>query len=139
MSKNKVAVILVLMAACCAPGSAQESRGTITGRVIDSSGAVIPGADVRAVNTQTGTIATAKANDAGSYTVPYLVPGTYDLSADFAGFKKTERPGIQVRVNDVLSVDLTLEIGNATETVEVKGGAPLLEASTVSLGQVVDS
>jgi hypothetical protein len=121
-----------------APSFAQESRGTVTGRVLDSSGSVVAGADVRAVQRGTGTVTTAKSNETGSYTLAYLAPGTYDLSAEFTGFKKVDHPGVEVRVNDVLNVDFRLEVGNATETVEVKGGTPLLETSTVSLGQVQD-
>ena len=122
----------------CAPGQAQESRGTITGRVLDSTGAVVVGADVHAVSKETGATLNAKTNDAGSYTLPYVLPGAYNLSAEFAGFKKTGRADVSVRINDVLSIDFHLEIGNATETVEVKGGAPLIEASNVTLGQVVE-
>ncbi len=117
---------------------AQEGRGSITGRVMDSSGALIAGADVRVTNTATGATASARTNESGNYTIPYLLPGTYNLSAAFAGFKKTEKPGIEVRVNDVLNVEVKLEIGNATETLEVKGGTPLLEASNVSIGNVMD-
>ncbi|HEV3200316.1 MAG TPA: carboxypeptidase regulatory-like domain-containing protein [Bryobacteraceae bacterium] len=115
---------------------AQESRGVITGHVMDSSGAFVAGAQVRATNKETNTVANARTNDAGSYTIPYLVPGTYDLSADFDGFKKLDQTGIQVRVNDVLSIDFKLQVGNATETVEVTGATPLLEASNASIGQV---
>lgn len=137
MSTKTLAPILVLLVLCCAPLRSQESRGTITGRVVDASGAVVAGAEVRVTNKETGATATARSNGAGNYTIPYLLPGVYDLSADFTGFKKTETPGIQVRVNDVLRIEVRLEVGTATETVEVKGGAPLLEASNVSIGQVV--
>lgn len=137
MSTKTVAWILAL-AVGAAPAFAQESRGTITGRVIDSSGAVVAGADVRVKNTETGAVVAAKTNDSGNYNVPYLVPGIYDIAAEAPGFKTTNRPGIQVRVSDLLTVELKLEIGNAAESVEVTGGAPLLEASNVSLGQVIE-
>jgi hypothetical protein len=127
-------LFLLILSAALLP--AQESRGTITGRVLDPSGAVIAGAEVRAVNRETGAAATARSNDSGNYTLPYLLPGTYNLTADFTGFKKTEKQNVEVRVNDVLTVDLQLQVGNATETVEVSAGAPLLEAANVSLGQV---
>src|SRR5260370_8638929 len=110
----------------------------MTGRVVDFTGAVVVGVEVRAVSKETGATLNARTNDAGSYTLPYLLPGAYDLSAEFTGFKKTGRADVAVRINDVLSIDFQLEIGNATETVEVKGGAPLVEANNVTLGQVVE-
>jgi len=116
----------------------QESRGAITGRVTDPSGAAVAGVEVKATNRATGAAVSARSNDTGNYTLSYLLPATYDLTADFTGFKKLQRQGIEVRVGDLLSVDLTLEVGNATETVEVKAGTPLLETSNVSLGQVQD-
>jgi len=128
-----VPVVVCLFATAAA---AQESRGTITGRVMDSSGAVVAGAEVRAQNQQTGAVVSARTNDTGNYTIPYLIPGVYNLTADFTGFKKTEKPGVEVRVNDVLAIDFKLELGNATETVEVTAGAPLLETSNVTLGMV---
>src|SRR6267378_7691456 len=82
---------------------AQEGRGTINGRVMDPSGASVAGAEVRATNAATGASAAAKANETGNYTIPYLLPGTYTLTAELNGFKKTERTGIDVRVNDVLN------------------------------------
>ena len=138
MSKKTITSILALSVLYCAAASAQESRGTITGRVLDSSSAVVIGAEVRAVSKETGATLNTRSNDAGSYTLPYLLPGVYNLSAEFTGFKKTGRADVIVHVNDVLSIDFQLEIGNATESVEVKGGAPLLEASNVTLGQVIE-
>ena len=79
---------LVLAAAILALGFAQDPRGTILGRVLDSSGAAVAGAEVRALNESTGVAASAKANDAGNFTMPYLLSGTYTLSSEHAGFKK---------------------------------------------------
>src|SRR3954454_136014 len=138
MSTKTFASILALIALASVPGRTQESRGTITGRVIDPSGAVLVGAEVRAVSKETGAILSARTNDSGSYTLPYLLPGVYDLSAEFSGFKKTGRSDVAVRVNDVLTIEFRLEVGNATESVEVSGGAPLIETSNVTLGQVVE-
>jgi Carboxypeptidase regulatory-like domain len=106
--------------------------------VVDSGGAVVAGVEVRVRNAETGAAASARSNESGNYTVPYLLPGAYDLTAEFAGFKKMAKRGIEIRVNDVLNVNVQLEVGSATDTVEVKGGTPLLESSNVSIGQVMD-
>lgn len=119
--------------------TAQESYGTISGHVIDATGASVAGADVRATSTLTGITAAAKTNDAGSYTLPYLVPGTYTVTAEMRGFKKTEHSGIELRVNDTLSVDLQLQVGNVAESIEVSAATPLLETQSASQGQVVDT
>jgi hypothetical protein len=118
---------------------AQEARGTIAGRVIDPSDAVIGGAEVRVTHAATGASVSSRTNETGNYTIPYLLSGTYRLSVEMAGFKKAERPGIEVRVNDILNVDVQLHVVGPSETVEVVAtGTPLLESSTVSVGQVVD-
>jgi len=135
-TKTIVAIIGTLLLS--AGLDAQESRGSITGRVIDVSGAAIPGAEVKAVNAETGVAAKAQSNESGNFTLPYLTPGKYNVEVAYAGFKTLQRPNVEVRVNDVLTMELRLEIGNAAETIEVKGGAPLVEASNVSLGKVVD-
>lgn len=118
---------------------AQDGRGTITGRVVDTSGAVVPGAEVHAVNVQSGASAGAVTSASGTYSIPYLLPGTYTVSAEQKGFKKTERRDIEVRVDDVLNLELQLQVGSTTESVEVAAVPPLLEVSNVSLGQVVDA
>jgi hypothetical protein len=117
---------------------AQDPRGTILGRVVDSSGAAVPGAEVRATNEDTGVAAAAKANDAGNFTMPYLLTGKYILSCEHSGFKKWIRPGIEVRINDTIEVNIDLALGATSETVEVRETTPLLSTAEASLGQVVD-
>ena len=117
---------------------AQETRGTIVGRVSDPTGAVVAGAGIRATNIATGVSALAQSNNSGNYTLPYLLPGTYTIHAEMAGFKKLVREGIELRVNDTVEVNLELSLGNVSEAVEVKAETPLLSTVEASLGQVVD-
>jgi hypothetical protein len=119
--------------------TAQEARGTITGKVVDASNAVVPGATVRITNTAMGTAQTVITTDSGLYRVPYLLPGTYRVEVEMTGFKKHVNDGVEVRVNDVLQVDVTLEVGAVAETVTVTGETPLLESSSASMGSVIDS
>src|SRR4030081_3325337 len=136
MSMKTVALVVAVLALSATKAVPQEARGTIEGHVTDSSGAAVSGAEVRATNRQTNTGVTTRTNDSGVYAIPYLIPGLYDLNAGFSGFKTLNRPAIELRVNDVLNVDFNLDVGNASETVEVKGGAPLLETANASIGQV---
>lgn len=134
--KFTIFALALLMAA--APVLAQDSRGTVVGRVSDQSGAVLPNAEVRIVNDATGVVASAQTNAAGAYVLPYLLPGTYTLSCELAGFKKWVRPGIQVRVNDNVEVPIALQIGDTAESIEVRDTTPLLSTVEASLGQVID-
>lgn len=138
MRTNRVALILSGLVVFQVALRAQEARGTITGRVLDPSGAVVAGAEIRTTNVATGATVSGRSNEAGNYAIPYLLPGTYTLTAEMAGFKKAERPGIEVRVNDILNVEFQLQVGSATESIEVVASPPLLEAGTVAVGQVVD-
>ncbi len=117
----------------------QDTRGTIFGRVTDPSGGALVGASVQAVNSQTGVALEGRSNDAGNYSIPFLLPGTYDVTVQLTGFKSLERTGIQVRVADRVQVDLEMAVGEVSERVEVVASTPMLDTSTVSLGQVVDT
>lgn len=130
--------ILCFALLCAMPLTAQDARGTVLGRVMDESGSVIPGAEVRITNENTGVVAAAKANDSGNFVLPYLIPGTYTLSVEMAGFKRWVRPGIQVRINDSVEVNVDLSVGDVTESVEVISTTPLLSTAEASLGQVID-
>ena len=118
--------------------SAQDPRGTVSGRVTDSTGAVVPGAEVRIVNDNTGVSASAKTNDSGNFVLPYLPAGPYALNCQLQGFKKWERKGIQVRIQDNVEVNIALEVGAATETIQVTETTPLLATTDASLGQIID-
>src|SRR4051794_19481679 len=96
---------------------AQESSGSVSGRVQDPSGRLLGGAHVRATNTATGVSAAPDSNQNGLYSIPQRPPGEYTLTAEMSGFKKIERPGIEVRVNDRLNVDLQLPLGSTSESV----------------------
>jgi hypothetical protein len=134
----KFASLLLVCLLVTLSSFAQDPRGTVLGRVVDATGAVVPNAEVRIVNDATGVAASAKTNDAGNFTLPYLLTGTYTLSCEQSGFKKWIRPGIQVRIQDTVEVDIDLAIGSTSETMEVKETTPLLSTAEASLGQVID-
>jgi hypothetical protein len=138
MWRNFCSPVLALLFLTPAVVVAQDARGTLLGRVADASGAVIVAAEVRATNVATGVAAVSKSNDAGSFVLAYLLPGTYTVEVENQGFKKFIRPGVQVRVGDSVRVDIVLEIGNQTETVKVTAETPLLDTVDAALGQVVN-
>ena len=104
----------------------QETRGTISGAVVDSSGAGIPGVKVIATETRTGTKASTVSDTAGQYTIPFLAPGNYQVSAEASGFKKAVRSGLDLGSGGHPVVDLHLEVGDTAQSVEVTGDVPLL-------------
>ncbi|MBL8174852.1 MAG: carboxypeptidase regulatory-like domain-containing protein, partial [Bryobacterales bacterium] len=106
--------------------------------MIDPTGASIPEAEVRAINNSTKVVAAARANASGNYALPYLVPGTYTVQVEMQGFKKFLRENVQIRVNDMVALDITLAIGDVAESVNVSAETPLLSTAEASLGQVVD-
>lgn len=123
----------------CLPMQAQEARGTLLGRVSDTSDAVIAGAKVNAVNVDTGVRFSALTNKTGDYMFPLLVPGSYTITVENPGFKKYTRTGIIVRVNDQVAINAQMEVGESTQTVSVVAETPLLDTSSASIGNVVDS
>ena len=135
-SLGTLATLLALMAAPAA--RAQDSRGSISGTIVDTSGAAVPGATVSAQHDETHVSVQAVTDGAGIYRLLYVPAGLYSVSAEIQGFKKVVRNGVEVRVGDKLTLDLTLEPGNLTESVEVTASTPLLDASSGSNGQVID-
>lgn len=118
---------------------AQETRGTITGRVLDATKAAIAGANVKINNPAQGTSITVVTTDAGVFRAPYLVAGTYQIVIEQAGFKRYVRDNVNVRIGETLDLDITLEIGGLDQSVTVTAEAPPLDTSGGSLGQTVDS
>ncbi len=123
----------------CASAFAQEFRGNLLGRITDSSGAVVPAASVRAINTDTNAAVETKSNAQGNYRIPFLLPGNYRIVVEHAGFKKIEREGIRISVGSDTTLDLALEVGAATESVTITASAPLVNTSNADLGVVIDN
>lgn len=115
----------------------QVSTGAITGIVTDSSGSVIPGAKVTAINRATNVPTTSTTNESGNYALLYLVPGPYLLTVEHPGFGKLVRRETEIRVGDELKIDLQLSLGSMAQTVVVEGGTPLLQAENGSVGQTI--
>lgn len=115
----------------------QGERGAFNGTVLDTSGAVIPQATVKALNAGTGIEATSQTTSAGIYRMPYLPPGTYNFIVTAPGFKSTIRENVGLSVAQTLTLDFTLEVGNASEQITVTSDAPLLETGTAEIGSYV--
>ena len=129
---------LVGLLAIAGSATAQESRGSITGRVVDSSGGVLVGATVTAVNDDTNSTQAVPTSGNGAYTVLYLVPGPYTVTVEQAGFRTTRR-NVTVRVADRVVVDFTLEPAANVEEITVVAETPILETGSATTGQVLDS
>jgi len=117
----------------------QTQLATLVGTIFDSSGATVPGVKIKVTNVGTGVVNMAIANAAGDYVSPLLPPGEYTVTAEISGFKKLIKTGIILQVAQKARVDLTLEIGEITDTVTVEGAAPLINSESAELGQVIDN
>jgi len=122
---------------CAAAALAQSDRGTITGTVSDSAGAVVPGAVVVATNSETGVQSRTVTTSTGNYTIPSLPVGLYDVSVEVPGFKKHLQRGIKVQVAQTERVDIGLEVGTAAESVTVTSDAPLLKSEDAAQSNTI--
>ncbi|HYP07871.1 MAG TPA: carboxypeptidase regulatory-like domain-containing protein, partial [Bryobacteraceae bacterium] len=105
---------------------AQSDRGTITGTVSDPASAIIPGAQVAAINRENGSTFETVTTPTGNYTLPSLPAGMYDLNIEVPGFKRHSQPNIQVQVAQTVRLDVVLQVGTTTDTVTVTSEAPML-------------
>src|SRR6185436_5874615 len=130
MTLRRVLCLAAAVAAWMVPATAQEARGTLLGRVTDPSDSLVVGAKIDITNVETGVRLSSTTNRTGDYTFPLLLPGTYTVRVESPGFKTYSRPGVMVRVNDQVAINIALEVGQASQTVEVKALSPLLDTSS---------
>ncbi|MDP2999850.1 MAG: TonB-dependent receptor [Bryobacterales bacterium] len=121
------------------PAHAQLGTGTITGIVSDTSGAMVANASVTVVATGTGFRRQTVSNAAGQYNLPGLQPATYDLTVELQGFKSARRPGLVLQVDQSARIDVPLEVGSLSESIEITASSPLVQSENASVGAVVDS
>jgi Carboxypeptidase regulatory-like domain len=131
-----VALILISLTTALV---AQVSTGTVTGYVHDSSDAAIVGAKISIVQVDTAERRETITNDRGEFNAPYLRRGIYSVTVTAPGFKSQTLTGIQLAVDQTVKLPVTLEPGVVEQSIEVTGVAPLVDASTSSLGQVIDN
>ena len=134
------ALVWGVVLAMCAPwGSAQSTSGRVRGTVTDASGGAVAGATVTLVNTATNIKRDATTGATGEYLFLEVPVGSYQLEINQTGFKKYVRKDIVVDLNSVVTVDIPLQLGGTTETVEVTGEPPVIDTTTTQLGAVVGS
>jgi hypothetical protein len=115
---------------CTVPLLAQVDRGTITGTVTDTTGAVVPGASITVTNPATGATVATHSTDSGTYTVVDLPVGVYTVQVEKEGFKLSVRTGVILNAASEVRVDFSLQIGSTRQVVEVKGGVTPLNTET---------
>ena len=118
---------------------AQGTGGRVLGRISDPSGALLSNVKITATNDATGVPHDALSNDSGDYVFPELPVGTYSLTFDLTGFKKVVRHGITLDVNQVITLNMSMQLGATQEVVDVTSEAPLVETSSTQLGAVVNN
>ena len=133
------ALVLIYGATAHLPAGAQVAGGTISGTVVDSSGRVIPGAQISIMNVDTGVSRSAATNEEGLYTAPNLLPGSYELKFSAPGFKTEVRSGIVLTVGAAAVLDLTMQVGTAIETLQVTGEVPDVQLASSDISAVVNA
>ena len=134
MSRLVIVIFAAALSLC-----AQDPRGTVTGQVTDTSGAVVPGVSVRATNLETNVAAAAVSNAQGAYEIPYLLPGRYKVDAELAGFKGFSQSPVELRTGERIRLDVSLAPGDVKEVMQVTAQATVLEAATATVSQVMSS
>jgi Carboxypeptidase regulatory-like domain len=113
---------------------AQRDLGTVTGTITDASGAAVPNATVTILEGATGLSYTTTSSESGSYSRPALKPGTYTITVQAPGFQKAQQKDVVVNPGAPTAANISLQVGNATETVEVTAAAPLLQTESPVIG-----
>lgn len=131
----KALVLCLCLTAVSAHG--QEFRSTLGGQVTDATGAVVPNTRIVALELSTGARSEAASDSNGGYTLPFLSPGAYSLTAEANGFKKYIQEKIQIGTNQRITQDIRLEVGTQAESVTVTADATLLSTASSSVGQVI--
>src|SRR5260370_2714356 len=123
-------VLRMSFATCMAAGP----TATLTGRVTDPSGGVIPGVKVEATNVETNVMFPSETNAEGIYNIPRLRPGTYRIVVQKFAFQTIVKPDVELHVQDVVALNFSMEVGSIVQSVTAEGGAPLIQATPARRG-----
>jgi hypothetical protein len=139
LTNSRLLVFFLIAVAVPNQSLAQKGTGSIVGTVKDPSGAVVPLAQVTVKDIERGTTFVTHTSDSGEYGASALKIGRYTVTVEHSGFKRAVSVPVDLDVQQRIPVNVTLQVGQAMEIVEVTGAAPLLETGTSGLGQVVDA
>ncbi|HEV2470357.1 MAG TPA: carboxypeptidase regulatory-like domain-containing protein [Candidatus Sulfotelmatobacter sp.] len=139
--RARCSVVCLMVLSLLVPASlfGQGTTGRILGRIADPSGAVLAQVKVTATNDATGVSRDTVSNESGDYVFPDLPVGTYSLTFDLTGFKKAIRHAVSLDVNQVITLNMSMQLGGAQEIVDVTSEAPLVDTSSTQLGAVVNN
>src|SRR5215475_8966724 len=130
---------ILLLPAIAAALFAQADRGSITGTITDASGAGVPAVSLTVRNQATNLTYSTTANESGAYAFLNLPVGSYTLAASAKGFDRSEAKNIAVQVNQQSRVDLSLQVGEVSQTLEVQASAALIQTDSTDVGTVIAS
>jgi len=135
------ATLVLVLLAILVPlrADAQTPSGEISGTIVDGSGLPVPGVTVTLNNVATNVARVVQTNESGLYVISAIPPGTYDLKAELTGFSTVERKAIVVQVGSASRISFTMEVGNLSETLEVKAGAPLIQTENAAISTVIEN
>ena len=133
---KRVAILIFLS---CSVVWGQGSTAQISGTVTDPSGAVLPGVEITATQTETSVSRTAVSNETGAYVLPNLPIGPYRLDASLPGFRSFLQTGIVLQVNSNPAINIVLQVGQLSETIEVQANAAMVETRSTGVGQVMEN
>ena len=139
MMVRRVLVALSLFVALLVASPAHAQTGQINGSITDNTGAVVPGATVRAIEAATGLSRDTVTGADGRYTFAAMRPTTYDITAELTGFRTSQRKGVLLQANENLTLNFAIEIGAIAESVTVAGQSPTVDVTSSTLSEVVDS
>ena len=138
MRAMSAAILAVILAAFALPVFGQ-AFGEITGVVTDSTGAIVANATVTVTNPDTNLTRRVTTNSSGNYSFPALLPGIYNVRAEVQGFQAEIRANVELQVQQTARIDFQLRVGAVSETIEVTGGAPLLNTENANVGTVIEN
>jgi hypothetical protein len=132
---KRLLLFLLVCVGLTAVAVGQETRATLTGRVTDPTGAVVPNATIEIVNQNTGAKTVTKSTVNGAYTAPFLIPGTYKVSVQMAGFKGYVHAGLELGAEQTVAENIVLQLGDVSESVTVTAATPLVDTTDAGTGQ----
>ncbi|MGB2889523.1 MAG: TonB-dependent receptor [Candidatus Acidiferrales bacterium] len=136
---HRLMTVLLVGISVSVAARAQVAGGTISGTIVDSSGGVIPDAQISVKNVATGVTRSVTTNSDGFYTAPNVLPGTYEVTFAARGFKTDVRSGVALTVGTTQVLNQTMQVGTTTETIQVSTEAPAVELATSDISAVVSA